>query len=624
VLVQLQGVWKSFGAQEVLEDVSFQINAAEKVGLIGPNGCGKSTLLKLIASTAEPDRGDILRKSGLRIGSLDQIPDFRDGSVLDQALQAFSSLIAAETAMRDLERQISHGAGQDTLDRYSSLQHEFEIHGGYSYRSQTEAVLTGVGFRKAALDQPSASLSGGEKNRLALAKLMLSDSPLLLLDEPTNHLDVRSIEWLESFLKDTPKTILVVSHDRVFLDRVANRILEIDRGHINDYRGNYSDYMVERARRVAQQEKEWAQQQEWIAKQEEYIRRNLAGQKTKQAQSRRTLLGRVKRIEKPASASSRVAFRFVPAARSARHVLGMRGLSVGYEKPLVAGLDLNVERGERWAILGGNGSGKTTLLRTIVGAVSPLAGEIEWSETLDFGYYDQQLSDLDLRNEVIDEIRALDSAATDGELRSYLAQFLFSGEDVFKKVSSLSGGEKSRLALAKIIYETPQLLVLDEPTNHLDIASCEALEAALAAYPGTILFVTHDRYLAKRIASHLLYIENGRAYDFDRLDSFENWLNGASNAEASAAAAKPVMPAAPSKLADGGPPSKNRVRQLQDEASRLEMEIGATEKELAELEATFQNPPGDMDWERAHRRHAELQAARDTLYANLAACWDQL
>jgi ATP-binding cassette subfamily F protein 3 len=622
VLVQLQGVSKSFGSRDLLEAVSFQINPGEKIGLIGPNGCGKTTLLKLVSLLIEPDSGAVLRRSNLRVGSLDQIPDFREGTVLDQALQSFDSLIALETQMRDFERAISSGAGHDALERYSLLQHEYEVGGGYTYRAQTEAVLNGVGFQKAKLTQPSASLSGGEKNRLALAKLMLSNADLLLLDEPTNHLDVRSIEWLEKFLKDTPKTLLVVSHDRVFLDRVVGRIFEIERGRLNDYRGNYSDYTAERARRIAQQEKAWAEQQQWIAREEEYIRRNLAGQKTKQAQSRRTLLARVKRIEKPASASARVAFRFVPADRGRRHVVGARGLAVGYEKPLVTALNLNVERGERWAILGGNGSGKTTLLRTIIGAVSPLDGELEWSEALDFGYYDQQLGDLDSRNDVIDEIRALDGAATDGELRSYLGQFLFSGDDVFKKVGALSGGEKSRLALAKIIYETPQLLVLDEPTNHLDIASCEALEAALSEYPGTILFVTHDRYLARRIATRLLYLENGRAYDFDRLSAFEDWLNGVSDSVEAPASRSAAAPAP--KPAEGSGRSKNRVRQLQDEAARLESEIAATEKELAELEASFQNPSAEMDWERAHRRHAELEAARDALYGSLAACWDQL
>jgi ATP-binding cassette subfamily F protein 3 len=316
-----------------------------------------------------------------------------------------------------------------------------------------------------------------------------------------------------------------------------------------------------------------------------------------------------------------VTFRFLPAIRSSRRVVGLRGLSVGYDRPLIEKLDLDVERGERWAILGGNGAGKTTLLRTLCGAAAPLAGEIEWSESLDFGYYDQQLAGLDPRNSVIEEIRGLDGAASDGELRGYLAQFLFSGDDVFKPVGALSGGEKSRVALAKIIYEAPQLLVLDEPTNHLDIASCEALEGALTAYPGTILFVTHDRYMARRIASHLLYIEDGRAHTFDRLSAFEEWLNGGEEAIAPRPASVATPPPNP---AESGGLSKNRVKQLQAEASRLESEIAAAEEAIVRIEAAFQNPDPALDWEADNRRYAELKERRDALYVDLASCWEQL
>ena len=441
-----------------------------------------------------------------------------------------TTCIAAEREMERLEHEISRTSSEDLLDRYSALQHEFELKGGYRFRAMTEAALLGVGFSREALTRPSNLLSGGEKNRLALAKLLLSQSELLLLDEPTNHLDIRSIEWLERFLRETSKTVVVVSHDRIFLDRVVGRILEIADCRVHDYRGNYTAYLRERAERLARQEKEWRQQQEWIAKQEDYIRRNIAGQKTKQAQSRRKMLARVQRIEKPQRRHHKVKFRF-PAGRARQPVCRSRLeiLTVGYDTPLIKGFQLDFERGSRWAILGGNGAGKTTLLKTLIGAVSPLSGEIDWSENAGLGYYDQQLSDLQKDSTVIDEIRALDSTATDGELRSYLAQFLFSGEDVFNQVRNLSGGEKSRVALAKIIYEAPTILALDEPTNHLDIASREALEAALADYPGTILFVTHDRYLAQKLATHLLYIEDQTAHVFDRLSAFEEWLERGPN-----------------------------------------------------------------------------------------------
>lgn len=625
MIVQLSGVSKSFGSQDVLRDARFQINPTEKIGLIGANGAGKTTLLKLLAGGYEPDTGTLTRKSALEIGTLDQIPDFHEGtSVLEEGLRASEYLQRIENELRDLEHAIAAQPEPAVLERYSHLQHEFELKGGYSYTARTQAALHGVGFSKQALDKPSRNLSGGEKNRLALARLLLSNAELLLLDEPTNHLDIRAIEWLEKFLKETDKTVVVVSHDRFFLDRVASRILEVSGGQVHDYKGNYSDYLKERAERLARQEKEWQLQKEWIEKQEDYIRRNIAGQKTKQAQSRRKLLARVKPIEKPKGASEKVKFRFMPVERTSRYILTTRALSVGYEGvPLARGIQFEVQRNERWAILGPNGSGKTTLLRTLVGARSPIDGELEWNEALDVGYYDQQLQDLDPKLSVLDEIRELDATATDGELRSYLSQFLFSGEDVFKNVSALSGGEKSRLTLARIIYAAPQLLALDEPTNHLDIASREALETALSEYPGTILFVTHDRYLVQKIATHLMYIEGGNAHVFDRMSAFEEWL-------AEGAAPSVQRESAPQQgllSREGAAPmapalSKNKRDQLEKEAVNLEKKIASVEAEIAELELSFQNPATGTDWETTHKRYADLKLSLEKLYTDLASRWE--
>jgi ATP-binding cassette, subfamily F, member 3 len=448
----------------------------------------------------------------------------------------------------------------------------------------------------------------------------LSQAELLLLDEPTNHLDIRSIEWLEKFLKETDKTIIVVSHDRFFLDRVANRIIEVLAGRIHDYRGDYSDYIEQRADRLARQEKEWQLQSEWMEKQEEYIRRNIAGQKTKQAQSRRKLLAKVHPIERPKAASAKVKFQFMPIERSGRYVLAARDLAIGYEgNPLVDHIQFEVQRGERWAILGANGSGKTTLLRTLIGARSPTDGELDWNDSLDVGYYDQQLQDLHYEAAVLDEIRELDPTATDGELRSYLAQFLFSGEDVFKKVAQLSGGEKSRLTLARIIYVTPQLLAMDEPTNHLDIASREALESALLEYPGTILFVTHDRYLVQKIATHLIYIESGKAHVFDRLSAFEEWLE---KGDETVTPQLTTMREEASSAAKSGTLSKNRREQIEREVAELEQKIAATESEIAELELCFQNPTTETDWEALHRRYAELKSNLERLYHDLGSRWE--
>src|SRR5262245_28088988 len=547
-----------------------------------------------------------MRRSGLAIGSLDQIPDFHETtSVLEEALRAFAYLRKIEDEMRELEHAIASKSDKATLERYSQLQNEFDLKGGYSYRAHTEGALLGVGFSKDAFDRPSRTLSGGEKNRLALAKLLLSEAALLLLDEPTNHLDIRSIEWLEQFLRETDKTAVVVSHDRFFLDRVANRIIEVSGGTIQDYRGNYSDYLKQQAERLERQQKEWQLQKEWIEEQEDYIRRNIAGQKTKQAQSRRKLLARVKPLERPKNTSAKVKFRFIPVERSGRYVLSTKDLSIGYDaRPLVTGIQFEVQRAERWAILGPNGSGKTTLLKTLIGSSPAVDGELEWNEALDVGYYDQQLQELQAQATVLDEIRELDLTSTDGELRSYLGQFLFSGDDVFKQVKQLSGGERSRLTMARIIYVAPQLLALDEPTNHLDIASREALESALQEYPGTILFVTHDRYLAQKIATHLVYIEDGRAHTFDRLSAFEEWLNERTTVskpaetettrESRPTETTPVM-------------SKNRREKLQNEVASLETQITALEAELAALELAFSQPDSGMNWEASHRKYADLK-----------------
>jgi len=622
VLVQLSGISKSFGSQEILRDIAFQINPSEKIGLIGPNGSGKTTLLKLVAGSYEPDTGSVSRKSQLEIGTLDQIPDFQgETSVLEEGLRASQHLQHIEITMRALEQVIAEAPARDALDRYSELQHEFELKGGYSYRARTEAALLGVGFSRKAFDQASRSLSGGEKNRLALAKLLLSHAELLLLDEPTNHLDIKSIEWLEKFLRETDKTLVIVSHDRIFLDRVAGRILEIAGTTIQDYRGNYSYYLKERAERLARQQKQWELQGEWIEKQQDYIRRNIAGQKTKQAQSRRKLLARVKPLEKPKSRAEKVKFRFLPVERSARYVLAARGLSIGYqESPLVHSIQFEVQRGERWAILGPNGSGKTTLLRTLIGARSPIEGELEWNQSLDVGYYDQQLQDLHLDAVVLDEIRELDSSATDGELRSFLAQFLFSGEDVFKTVAKLSGGEKSRLMLARIIYANPQLLALDEPTNHLDIGSREVLEAALRDYPGTILFITHDRYLVEKIATHLLYIEDGNAHVFDRLTAFEEWLEA--SGQQSRDPHRPPLRGDGLSQGERQKLSKNRRAQLEKAVADMERKIADVEGEIAQLELSFQNPTTGTDWESTHRRHADLKVMLEQLYGDLARHWE--
>ena len=438
-------------------------------------------------------------------------------------------------------------AGEDLekiLERYSDLQHEFEHEGGFEYAARAEAILQGLGFERDMWSLETEKLSGGQQNRLGLACLLLAAPDVLLLDEPTNHLDVNAVEWLEEFLQEYSAAYVIISHDRYFLDRCCRRIIELENGRASNYTGNYSDYLVEREERREAQQRAYDNQQQLIAKTEEFIRRNLAGQKTKQAKSRRNMLERLERLDavRPDKASGD--FRLQAIERTGNHVLTVNELSIGYQNKLLAkDISFILRRGECLGIIGPNGSGKTTFLRTILNKLAPLGGEVRWGTKVQIGYYAQQLDDLDDRNEIIMELRRVaPPSATAGELRSFLAKFLFHGDDVYKHVRDLSGGEKGRLALAKLIYSRVNVLVLDEPTNHLDIPSREALEEALSAYEGTIVTISHDRYFLDRVATQILALDGlggAEHYEGDYTE-YHDWKLGLRGA----------APAAPADLDD--------------------------------------------------------------------------
>src|SRR5207248_2443348 len=541
MLFRLSEVHKSYGARDVLRGVTLQINPGEHVGLVGRNGAGKTTMFRLVNAEETPDRGEVVRARGLKLGLLAQHIHFEKGSTVhESALAAFGRLQQIEHEMHVLEHLMAD-AGNDlekVLARYSDLQHEYEREGGFEYSAKAEAILQGLGFDRDSWQMETEKLSGGQQNRLGLARLLLSEPDVLLLDEPTNHLDVGAVEWLEEFLQSYPAGFVIVSHDRYFLDRACRRIIEVENGQATSYKGNYSDFLVEREERSEIQQRAFENQQRLIAKTEEFIRKNLAGQKTKQAKSRRTMLQRLERIDAVRADQGAGDFRLQEIERAGTHVLIITDASIGYGDHILArDISLILRRSECLGVIGPNGSGKTTFLKTILGKIPSLSGEFRWGSRVEIGYYAQQLEDLDERNEIIMELRRVaPSTATAGELRSFLAKFLFFGDDVYKHVRDLSGGEKGRVALAKLIYSGANVLVLDEPTNHLDIPSREALEEALEAYEGTIVTISHDRFFLDRVATQILALDgegNSEHYSGDYTE-YHDWKAGRSEPPAAA------------------------------------------------------------------------------------------
>ena len=617
MLFRLDDVYKSYAATEVLRGVTFQINPRERVGLVGRNGAGKTTIFRLLTKQEETDRGEVVLLRGLRIGLLEQQPTFQDNlTVRDEALNVFTAIRAMEAEMTRLEHEMSVATGEaldEAMHSYSDLRHAYEFAGGFGYHARAEAVLAGLGFSEVDLDKPAEQLSGGQKARLALAKLLLSEPDVLLLDEPTNHLDVNAVEWLEDFLSEYKSAFVIISHDRFLLDRTANKIVEMDGGRAAVYPGNYSAYVKQREERRLVQAREYEQQQELIARTEDFIRRNIAGQKTKQAKSRRKMLERIERVG--AVRDERVGdFRLRGVARAGDNVLSVADLSIGYDKGVLAGgISFLLRRGERLGIIGPNGSGKTTFLKTVLGELQPISGGLTWGANVNIEYFDQELSSLDLGSTVIEEIAAVAPRAAPGELRSYLAKFLFTGDDILKPVIALSGGEQSRLALAKLIYSRANVLVMDEPTNHLDIPSREALEQALAEYPGTIITVSHDRYFLDKLATEILHFEGGiSTYHTGSYSDFYA-VHHLKQAVTEVPAPRRRRAATPAKPRVG--PSKERRRPVEE----IEQEIHSLELELANLTESLACPPAG--WLPEH--YAEISERQQVLSEQLSELYEQ-
>jgi ATP-binding cassette subfamily F protein 3 len=604
MLFRLDQVSKSYGGTDVLRGVTFQINPREHVGLVGRNGAGKTTIFRLLTGQEETDHGEIVLLKGLRIGLLEQQPTFAgDLSVREEALSVFTRLLAMEQEITRLEHAMAETTGEEldeAMHAYSDIRHAYEIDGGFTYQATAGAVLAGLGFKDDDLIKPAHQLSGGQKARLALTKLLLSEPDVLLLDEPTNHLDVNAVEWLEDFLSEYKSAFVIISHDRFLLDRTADKILEIDAGRASTYPGNYSAYIKQREERRLAQSREYQDQQELIARTEDFIRRNIAGQKTKQAKSRRKMLEKLDRVE--AVRNERTGdFRLQKVARAGDNVLAVADLSIGYNMSVLASdITFLLRRGERLGIIGPNGSGKTTFLKTILGELQSIEGGLTWGANVNIEYFDQELSTLDPSSTVIEEIAVVAPRASIAELRSYLAKFLFTGDDISKPVAALSGGEQSRLALAKLIYTGANVLIMDEPTNHLDIPSREALEQALAEFAGTIITVSHDRYFLDKIATEILHFDDGVAtYHVGSYTDFYAVHH----------LKQPVKEEPPPKKRPVRPRLKSHSKQQARPLDLIEQDIRALETELAQL--SKQLSEASSDWR--PEQYAEISGRQEQI-----------
>ncbi|MEK7466287.1 MAG: ABC-F family ATP-binding cassette domain-containing protein [Planctomycetota bacterium] len=585
----LNGVTKAYPGKVVLDNVDFQVDAGQRVGLVGANGAGKTTLLKILAREIEADWGDIQLARGSRLGYVRQTDQLGGAATLEEALlEPFENLLRLHSEMERVAHEMESASTPELLEEWGNLQHEYESGGGYEYETELKVVAHGLGFDDDDLHKSVATMSGGERSRAALARELLVKPSLLLLDEPTNHIDIVGIEWLEDYLNGFPGAVIVVSHDRYFLDRVTTHTVEVENGKCAAYVGSYSDFVELKEERAEAARVAFAKQQDHIAKTEEYIRRFGAGQRARQAKGRKRRLERLERLDRPGGPAHALRVRFGPVHKSAMSAIVTKRVSKAYgDHKLFSDVSFTIERGERVGLIGPNGSGKTTLFKILLGREKPDSGEAILGASVEPGYYDQNLGELNLSKSVMDEIWSVDLTMTRGQMQSWLALFLFPADDVHRIVGTLSGGEKSRVVLAKLLLNRPNTLFLDEPTNHLDIPSRQAVEEALDGYPGTIITISHDRYFLDRVCDRILAIEDGHvvSYPTDYTGVMEKRAQ-----RAGAASSQPSKPPPPPPQAVAQEEHKDarrrwrRIERIQEEITLLERQVEDVTKKQCEPE----------------------------------------
>jgi len=641
ILLSVQNLVKHFGPEPVLAGVTFDIRPGERVSLVGPNGAGKTTLLRIVAGGEEADSGRVELHSSATFGYLEQQPEFAMGrTVWDEAAAALANV--ADLARHSEEIAAAIATESDEVERkrlehrFEHIQHQVEHHDAYNLDYRIERVLAGLGFAKASYQQEVARLSGGQQNRLLLARLLLAEPDLMLLDEPSNHLDIDATQWLENFLVDSDQAILVVSHDRYFLDRVTNRTLELYQGTVESYPGNFTQYKRLKAERLDVQRRTYEKQVEEIAKMEDFIRRYHFGERHQQAEDRRKKLERIERVPPPREIAA-PPMGFPEASRTGDIVLRVERLAKGFPgKPLFSDLSFDVLRGEKWGILGPNGCGKTTLLRCLLGELTPDDGRVIFGSGVKRGYFDQLLSDFDPDMPVLDAVRPPHKEFVEQQRRDLLARFGVTGDMVFQRVGSLSGGERNRTALARLSASDANFLLLDEPTNHLDLWARGALERALREFDGSVLFVSHDRYFLNQVATKLLIVEprsdgsgemRFRVID-GNYDTYQHFVKQGLAREARAsvvaetAAAKPA-PASASGESAGKPPKERRKRKFPyRKVAEIEAEIAEREARIEALHQQFGAEEVLRDGARIKELKSEL-AEHETALPRLYEHWEE-
>ena len=633
MILSCQGISKSFGEKVILEDASFHIEEREKAALIGNNGAGKTTLLRIIMEEIHADAGQVVLAKDKRIGYLAQYQDVQGHlSVYEELLSTKQYIIDMEERLRAMEVQMKNASGEE-LDRlmnsYTRLTHEFELENGYAYKSELMGVLNGLGFTEEDFTKQVATLSGGQKTRVALGKLLISKPDILLLDEPTNHLDMESIAWLETYLLNYPGAVFIVSHDRYFLDKVVTKVIEIDAGQVRMYAGNYSAYAEKKAQLRDAQYKAYLNQQREIKHQEAVIvkLKSFNREKSiKRAESREKMLNRIQRIDKPIEVQSQMRLSLEPRVVSGNDVLTVEDLAKSFpQQKLFSNISFQIKRGERVALIGNNGTGKTTMLKILNGLLDADAGSFSLGAKVQIGYYDQEHHVLHAEKTIFEEISDTYPTLTETQIRNMLAAFLFTGDDVLKVISSLSGGERGRVSLAKLMLSEANFLILDEPTNHLDIASKEILEEALNSYTGTVLYVSHDRYFINQTATRILDLTNQSVVNY--IGDYDYYLEKKEElTEKYAPTAQEATEEAKEETSSEGKLTWQQQKEEQARKRKQENELKKVEKRIEELETRDKEIDDTLvlpDVCTNVGRCAELSREKDKIQAELEELYEK-